>query len=85
MHIQAPVRVGGGKAWAFCEDGALQAPERDFAFPHLYLSISFPSVSPPFPLFPFSFPSFTPFRELQPAQIFIDSTWWNMETAGQSV
>lgn len=48
MHMQAPVCVGGRKVWAFCEDGAPQAPEQDFALPHLYLSISFPSVSPPF-------------------------------------
>lgn len=60
--MQSPVRVGGRKVGAFWEDGAPQAPERDFALPHLYLSISFPSVSPPFsPLsilfFPHSLPS----------------------------
>lgn len=83
--MQALVCVGNREVGAFVRMGMLQAPERDFASPHLYTSISFPSVISPFFLFPFPFPSFTLFRELQRAQIFIDGTWWNMETAGQSV
>lgn len=36
----------------------LQTPEPDFALPHLHLFISFSPVTPPPPLFPFSYSLF---------------------------
>lgn len=86
MHMWVHVCVNETEAWAFCEDRGILGTWAALHFAP-FLPLHFPSFIPPL----FSFPSLS-FSfihslhwESQWTQIFIDSTWKNMETAGQSV